>query len=520
MMKLSGYALLFFLAGLGTLLVSSCHKEENVNSFCGETVALRVSVSGINDCNEKVVADGGNRSDYAISSCLQSVTVPAGNSLLLKATLEQSPVATRGTTPLTTGVRYRVIAFKQGNVSAAGYLSHADFAVGTAEPIAGYLHVLPGATYTFVCYSMNGTTLPVFDKTALDITTNPAEGDLLYAKFDQAITVTGNALVFGFTPKFSQITVIADATSMAQDITAISAEISPNYSATLTLASGALTALGDAGSRVISWGTVTPGQTVAAKACTVFTNGNSGIRITIPSVTIGGTTQVDLKAFFGSNTMQTGGKYTLRLKLIKASGNSEGIVLNGLTWAPGNLNAVPNGDGTFLYYFAPAQESYSGLVNGGDYFCWDTLDPTVNASSNATGVYDASTDPCTKVIPEGTWRMPTKEEFEALVASGFVAGNKNEKHGVYLGTTTIPPVLEEWEEQFVFLPAAGYGWNLEPIANQNESCCYWTWTSGGENAPYVMVHGSFPHYENYNTDEVSVFATYSQLTDLPVRCVK
>lgn len=515
MMKLSGYVFLFFLAGLGTLLVSSCHKEENVDSFCGETVALRVSVSGINDC--KVVVDGGNRSDYAISSCLQSVTVPAGNSLQLKATLEQSPVATRGTTPLTTGVRYRVIAFKQGNVSAAGYLSHADFAVGTAEPIAGYLHVLPGATYTFVCYSMNGTTLPVFDKTALDITTNPTEGDLLYAKFDQAITVTGNALVFGFTPKFSQITVIADATSMKQDITAISAEISPNYSATLTLASGALTALGDAGSRVISWGTVTPGQTVAAKACTVFTNGSKGIRVTIPSVTIGGTTQVDLKAFFGSNTMQAGGKYTLRLKLIKASENSEGIVLNGLTWAPGNLNAVPNADGTFLYYFAPAQESYSGLVNGGDYFCWDTLDPTVNASSNVTGIYDASTDPCTKVIPEGTWRMPTKEEFEALVASESVWGAKNNKQGAYFGTTTVPPAYNGWEDNYLFLPAAGMGVHGgSELVELASAGCYWTSSSGYETTvPFFIVHTT-----NDGITHTAAVGTHSRDVYLAVRCVK
>lgn len=128
----------------------------------------------------------------------------------------------------------------------------------------------------------------------------------------------------------------------------------------------------------------------------------------------------------------------------------DGVLLNELFWARGNL-IYSNG----IYSFASTQEYCSGVWNGGDYFCWNTLDPIVTSSTNATDSYDASTDPCTKVAPAGTWRTPTyNESWDLVNRGGSVWATKNGKNGRYFGTTTTP--ASGAENNYLFLPAAGF----------------------------------------------------------------
>lgn len=291
-------------------LSSSCSREESADSTSKEAVALHVSVTGITESDENTeITRGGNGSDM---SKPQIVTIPTGNGTMLEATLERSIATTRATTTLTNGVKYRVIAFKQGKVNSTGYMNHSDFVAGTAGTTSDF-YLPGGVTYTFVCYSFNSTdALPAFDKNDLNVTANPATSNLLYTKFDKAITATDKALSFSFAPKFSEVTVVADATGLVKSISAISTHLFPNYSATLALSTGELTASGSS-ARVIPWGTITAAQTITSNACTVFTNAGSVMTISIPSVTIEGVTRTGLLARFSSTTMQAGKKYTLKL---------------------------------------------------------------------------------------------------------------------------------------------------------------------------------------------------------------
>lgn len=297
-------ALFFF------FLFSSCNHDESTDSASKETVLLSVSVTGITESDENTEITRNNSND---SHQQMITTIPLGNNIAMEATMTRNTAITRATTVLAAEVRYRVIAFKKGKVNSMGYINHCDYVAGTTGTAPEF--ILPaGVTYTFVCYSFNTTkALPAFNKNALDIAANPVTSDLLYAKFDKTITATDKALSFSFVPKFSEVTVVADATGLKKNISDISTYLSPNYSATLAVSTGELTSSGTATAHAIPWGTIAAAQTVTSNTCMMFTNASSAMTINIPSITIEGVTRTGLTARFSSTTMQPGNKYTLIL---------------------------------------------------------------------------------------------------------------------------------------------------------------------------------------------------------------
>ena len=499
MKHLKKHPYLLWAALLAALLMTSCDNDDNADSLPGEMIEVRVATPQITESGESTeITKSGAEAPKA-----QTVTVPAGNGMVLEATLKPDSVpATRGTTKLATGVKYRVIAFKQGDVSAAGYISHADYAVGTTGAIAGYLYAPAGSTYTFVCYSINSATaLPVFSKNTLTIAANPTTNDLLYTRFDQNIISANETLSFCFKRQYSQITVIADASNMAQNITAISANLAPNYSALFNLDTGTLTAE-TLTARTIPWETITAKQVITSIPCTVFTNVNSAITVNIPLITIGGITKTNLTASFGSSSMQVGSKYTLRL-IFKRFG---GVTVDNLTWAPGNL--IKSGN---TYIFAVSQEYYSSVWNGGDYWNWCILDPT--DCTNYGGSYDYNTnDPCRLVDPIGTWHIPSHEEFTTLIHSEFVyTTNKNGIKGMYFGTSDAATANAN-PNKYIFLPAAGFRWGREDMNERTVGSLgyYWTSTPSG----YMKASCFF-------FDQIRPSDYYLELySGLQIRCVK
>lgn len=459
------YSLHFLLA---LSLLTACNGEDEPNAEPNtpqdQQVLLNVSAPGISNANE-------NQEITRSAGALQTVTVSAGNGLTMEATLEPNTAVTRSnTTALNAGVCYRIIAYKQDDVSAEGYISHGDFVAGGSGTNTE-LRVPAGSTYTFVCYSLNSTaSLPAFNAEQAQITADPQTDDLLYARFNQAITTTAKTLAFTFKHQFSLITVVADATQPRADVVSITAALAPCYTAALNLATGAMAATEASYYRSIPWGVISSAQTVSANPCTVFTSGSHAITVSIGSVALGQASNIrtNLTATFGSQTMNLGTQYTLRIKF------------KGTAWADGNLTY---NSGT--YAIAATPEYYSATWNGGDYWNWCVLDPT-----NYTGYgssYDyATNDPCRLVTPTGTWRMPTKAEFEELTGRGSVAGTRNGTQGRYFGTTSVAAVTARPDE-YVFLPSAGY--RNSSTQNLNDSGMmgrYWSASPEGSSAGQFM----------------------------------
>lgn len=196
--------------------------------------------------------------------------------------------------------------------------------------------------------------------------------------------------------------------------------------------------------------------------------------------------------------MQAGYKYTIRLKFKLF----EGVLLAGVTWAPGNLiysGTYPTG----TYSFASTQEYYSSTWNGGDYWGWCQLNPTVITSYS--GGYSAAVDPCQQVAPAGTWRMPTQTELVNLINATYVWTTKNGINGRYFGTTTVPATGTE--NNYLFLPAAGYRVNASTTMDNVGTYGYY-WSSTPE---------STPHAYGLNNAGVSY---YSRNFGFAIRCVK
>jgi len=264
------------------------------------------------------------------------------------------------------------------------------------------------------------------------------------------------------------------------------------------LSGGTLSVSGSSSAYSVPWGTITSGQTVSSTPFNVFTNRES-ISVAVPSITIGGTTYTNRTATFSG--ISSGVDYTMNLIFLKD------IVAGGVTWAPGNL-IYSNG----TYSFASTQEYYSGTWNGGDYFCWDTLDPTATSTTNSGSSWDATTDPCTKVSPAGTWRTPTSAELTALWNSGYVLGTKNGIKGYYFNTSTVPTTNVD---SYVFLPTAG-GRNASSTSMANVDGCGYYWSS----APSGTAKG----FEFYFNSANSVFMAdgdngSSRSFGFSVRCV-
>ncbi|MEB3373951.1 fimbrillin family protein [Bacteroides sp. CR5/BHMF/2] len=180
--------------------------------------------------------------------------------------------------------------------------------------------------------------------------------------------------------------------------------------------------------------------------------------------------------------------------------------------ADGNVTATKEADGSLSYAFADEQGYYSGKADGGDLFCWNTIEPfTFNVTHSS---WDDARDPCRKV-GDGNWRTPTDAELKKMIDAGNVWGENiytmkdgTTKNGRYFGTTAAPAKADQ--DKYVFLPAADgrYG---SSYVNAGTRGCYWgaTLDTGRTNDPY---------YLNFNSSNCNV-DNYTRYYGFSLRCV-
>lgn len=440
------------------------------NNYNNPSVPVSISVSGADWFSDESSTRSG-------SSSIETVIVPMDNGYSLCATLEPAVESQTRATAVAAGVRYRVVAYRNGVVSAANYVNHADYEVGGAS---GQLLLPVNCTYTLVCYSYgSAAALPAFDKNSTDIAVT-SSNDMLYCKKDITVTDVNTSFSILFFHLFSKVTVIADASVDGYNVTACTGSLSPNYSATASLVDGSLVK-GTSAAKSLGWSSLgTP--VVTSDAAVVYTAGET-VTLTFATLSIGTTPVTNLlneSITFTGKTMKAGKSYTLRVTFKQAPG----IVVPDINvyWAKGNVRSLDFGD-TFSFY--PNQYDYSGVWNGGDYFCWNTLNPSSLTSSNTTATYDPATDPCTKVAPAGTWRTPTKAEQDALIDAGSAWGKYNGINGRFFGTTTVPADTDK--SKYVFMPAAGYrNYGSTTMGSVGTNGKYWSATPDGTTNAYSL----------------------------------
>lgn len=167
------------------------------------------------------------------------------------------------------------------------------------------------------------------------------------------------------------------------------------------------------------------------------------------------------------------------------------LELGGVKWALRNLNYNSN-YGT--YSFAPTTLSCST-------FQWNAL--IEGAAGNSTKLWDAYSDPCTRIEPKGTWTTPTIEDFEALITLPGVWNDNLGDRGKWFGTNDLAEAKLH-PDRYLFLPTA---------TTNLTSAAYWTQTYGTKTPISIWMY-SPDGFVEVNKD------TYPHSGSAAVRCVK
>lgn len=197
--------------------------------------------------------------------------------------------------------------------------------------------------------------------------------------------------------------------------------------------------------------------------------------------------------------------------------------------ADGNLRAISDGKGGYTYQFAESQGYTSSGANGtpydpsgGDYFCWNTLDPvSVNA---ITATWDDTRDPCRKV-GDGKWYTPTKEQMSALIGGGkrgtYTMPDGSTVNGHYLTATYGTTIDPSNQDNYVFMPSASHRnadtntWELDRY-NPGK-----LWTKTSEVDPYNGIQGYAYAIEGDMFGQYVITLTASSGTlGCSIRCVR
>ena len=167
-------------------------------------------------------------------------------------------------------------------------------------------------------------------------------------------------------------------------------------------------------------------------------------------------------------------------------------------FAPGNLRAVRNADGSLTHSFAEEQQITSKDVrNGGYHFPHNKIDPFYPITTDESG------DPCNKV---GTgWRLPSAGELSQCVNSDRVWGTMKGVGGWYYSRTTTPSNTDD-PYSYLFLPrvTSRYNDNNAAINTRTTYLC-----SNGQTLLFIN-----------NSDQDNTINYWVNFNAHNVRCVK
>lgn len=510
------------------LLMNSCRSNDTENTLMASgTSAVNIQFSGTDFADETGNAQASMGKSGILANTVQSRSVlvdpshvltvqyaPATNTLKTSAGI--NGMAAVDGNPLTSGTKFRILAYNGNNTTAE---SQSDYTVGANGVITGNpLMLTNGATYTIVAYSYGSSYLPSItnDTQSVPYNNTPGNRDLMYQKLTfQPNGANGvNTITIKLRHVTTQITTIIDAASYGGgNITNIqNAKITPHYTnGNLALASGTITG---------------PGTNTTNTLTGLSTIDPNGIPLAFPNLSTPnlvqsanpiminanqrGTFSADIALNNGplknvglpdSFLIKPGYRRNLTIKLARCGANVLGKDRNFMCHNLGadyTVNPDPNDPTTD-----------KAKLHGAKYQ-WGALTETVSMELDQSGNFVSFTDngnnnsqwgtpgglnnPC----PQG-YRMPTRQEMESLF--GFNGVDNQNNTSTFTGTPWVGginnygnfrTIISKTNPAYsISLPAAGYRSSSgSPIMLRGFVGWYWTASPGSFGYYYLQIQGT------------------------------
>lgn len=375
-----------------TVKISSSQENAQVsNKKPGEKSKAQLSHSELFSLNEDYQVLATLTPDQASNKLDNQIKTKAG--AVKAATPVQSPVSG--------GTVYYLAVYKQ----TGEYVTHQQYTyVPNQDP---KINVSPGA-YTFLAVASGTNTLPTINfnqpLSQINLSITDASVDLMYFKQDLDVQAgASNDLNVVLRHLFTQVVLTINTAEIGDVVSIGAANIIPNLSvANVSLADGTLSYPSSATSAPKSFSfTNTSGTSLVSNPIFIFPSNSTVGSVTIAGFQIGNVTK---PLTFSNLTLIDGIKYNIDFRLF-----ASGINIGYETWSAGNL------------LYDPGQNRYSFTLSDNDYanyWFYNHLLPKKLDGSNQEPdpiINGGSGDPCSQVLPIGTWRLPSEDEVNQLL---------------------------------------------------------------------------------------------------------
>ncbi|WP_343556368.1 hypothetical protein [Sphingobacterium sp.] len=431
---------------LSFIVLSSC-KKESENQAKVEKTAVIIKISGADtqvETNNKKSLSMQDQNQFTVFNfdadhrVLATLSSQKGEDMKVNPrALSQNPkAATAIRTPLFSGTSYYIAVYK----TSGEYVLHQQYIYAPGQDPK--IDLSPG-TYTFISVASGTNTLPNINfnqpLSQVDFSVSDASTDVMYFKQDMTVQVgVQNNLDVVLRHLFTQVVLTINTAQIGDVVSIGAASISPNLSsATISMQDGSLSYPSTAAVAAKSFTfTNTTGQSIVSNPIYIFPSNTTTGSVTIANFQIG---TIAKPLTFSNLTLTDGIKYNLDFRLLAV-----GINIGYEVWSAGNLIYDTNQG---RYGFTLSDNDY------GNYWFYNHLLPKkldgTNQGPDAL-INGGPGDPCAKVLPEGTWRLPSENDVDQLLTHTGPNGVDN------------PHNVNTWDPaRFVdYFDGAGSGTNL------------------------------------------------------------
>lgn len=306
--------------------------------------------------------------------------------------------------PMAQGTKYKILLYKAG-----GYVKTVSAVAGTLIKV----EVEKNVEYNWYAYTYNtADDLPEVANTANPVIESLTDKALYYAS--GTVMVTGEGVVnkplnLEFDHRTSRVGIEISARGMFAGIQTIQATLASNTyvkKGVLNLLTGQYESINTVDVGPLTFSSISAATKDTIKVAYYYTAGQEAITpfvVNVQSITLKldkGDTRTFSTGFQYSNNLSTmtwGNRMTSAIDLVESP-----LTVAGVEWARANL------------YFSSADKAYrfrhqiSSSYGRVDEEYWNFKAPFPNGTIGAQ-------DPCTRVYPLNTWRMPSRSETEALI---------------------------------------------------------------------------------------------------------